>query len=283
MLDRISKDLPFVDHNIEAPLPEAANESLDLESLQWFSPVEPVPAGGFLHKWGLQAWADLFIGRWALKQLAPLVPHTLVPIIKLCAPSRRDVTSAYEIILAQKEVARRSDSPREKWRMAYGNFVRELEWACTELKKYFNKAAYEDLVINATADYIRGALGAVVASMNRMMVMGHKNLKNNQSRLLKKIIHISTAFFFEKVVNLTGWLVGEVKITEVDMGAGIMVMEVVDCLMLRAPRLKSLPEESCLLGCKGGCEKVYEEGAVRMMLETRLPETTCEIRIEISE
>ena len=70
--------------------------------------------------------------------------------------------------------------------------------------------------------------------------------------------------------------------TEVDMGAGTMVMEVVDCLMLRAPRLKNLPEESCLLGCKGGCEKVFEAGAVQMMLETRLPETTCEIRIKIN-
>jgi len=94
---------------------------------------------------------------------------------------------------------------------------------------------------------------------------------------------MSTALFFEKILNITGWLVGKVKITEVDMGAGIIVMEVVDCLMLRAPRLKNLPEESCLLGCKGGCEKVFAEGSVRMMLEACLPETTCEIRVEISD
>jgi len=37
--------------------------------------------------------------------------------------------------------------------------------------------------------------------------------------------------------------------------------------------------DACLLGCKGACEKLFEDGPVRMTLDTRLPETTCEVRM----
>ena len=103
------------------------------------------------------------------------------------------------------------------------------------------------------------------------------------SDLLNRISGRMTVFMFEKVFNMTGWLAGDVKVHEVDLREGMMVMEYTDCHMLRAPRLKKLPEESCLLACKGACEKLFEQGPLRMTLDTRLPETNCEVRMTVVE
>ncbi len=258
----------------------------DVESLKKFSPTEPPPKGGFFRNWGLQAIVDLILGGLALKRLYPLVPLTLVPIIKLCSDNREEVEAAYNIIRKQNEVVRFFDSPREKYRKIYGNFVREMEWACSELRRYFNKAAYEDLVINATADYLNLVLGSVISLMIKSMLFGKKLFEGKQSRLadlINKVMSRMTAISFEHVINITSWLAGDVEIKEYDFRECSMVMEFKDCLMLRAPRLKNLPEECCLLGCKGGCEKVFEKLPLGMTLDPRLPETTCEIRMFLAD
>jgi hypothetical protein len=225
---------------------------------------------------------DLILGSLAVKRLSPLVPHTLVPIIKLCSGNREQVDAAYNILLGYHEPIHLLDSPAEKWRKRYGNFVREIEWACSELRKYFNKRAYEDLVINATADYIKEALGPIIDSMKTSMVSQSEALRSKSPRMsdfLNRMSGRMTKIMFEKVFNMTGWLAGDVKVHEVDLREGIMVMEYPDCQMLRAPRMKNLPEESCLLGCKGACEKLFADGPTRMTLDTRLPETSCEVRM----
>lgn len=263
-----------------------AETTLDRDALRQFAPTEPVPSKGFWASWGFQALMDLLLGKLALSKLSPLVPHTMVPIIKLCSGNREEVEAAYRIVVGYREPVRFLDSPGEKWRKHYGNFVRELEWACSELRKYFNKRAYEDLVINATADYIKEALGPIIDSMKTSMVSQSEALRSKPPRmsdLLNKLSGKMTVIMFEKVFNMTGWLAGDVKVHEVDLREGTMVMEYTDCQMLRAPRMKNLPEESCLLGCKGACEKIYEDGPVRMTLDTRLPETTCEVRMFMVE
>lgn len=260
--------------------------SPDREALRQFAPTEPVPSKGFWGSWGFQALVDLVLGKLALSKLSPLVPHTLVPIIKLCSGNREEVEAAYRIVLGYREPVRFLDSPGEKWRKHYGNFVREIEWACSELRKHFNKRAYEDLVINATADYLKEALGPIIDSMKTSMVSQSEFIRSKSPRmsdLLNKLSGKMTVIMFEKVFNMTGWLAGDVEVREVNLREGMMVMEYTDCQMLRAPRMKNLPEESCLLGCKGACEKLFEEGPLRMTLDTRLPETTCEVRMFLVE
>ncbi len=253
----------------------------DRETLKQFAPTEPVPPASFWLTWGWPAILDLILGRMALKRLAPLVPHTLVPIIKLCSDNREKVDAAYKIILGYREPIKFFDSPREKWRKAYGNYVREIEWACSELRKYFNKRAYEDLVINATADYIKAVLGPIIDQMKASTLKQRESF-SKKSNLINKIGGKMTVLFF-KVFNITGWLAGKTIVTEVNLREGLTVMEYPDCQMLRAPRMKNLPEESCLLSCKGGCEKLFEEGLVKMTLDARLPETFCEVRMFIAD
>ena len=251
----------------------------DRSTLEQFAPTEPIQKASFWLTWGWPAILDLILGRMALKRLSPLVPHTFVPIIKLCSGNREEVDAAYKIILGYREPIRFFDSPREKWRKAYGNYVREIEWACSELRKYFNKQAYEDLVINATADYIREVLGPIIEQM-KISQLKQREYFSKKSDLTNKIGAKMTALFF-KVFNITGWLAGKTILTEVNLREGLMVMDYPDCQMLRAPRMKNLPEESCLLSCKGGCEKLFEEGIVKMTLDAQLPETTCVVRMFI--
>jgi len=258
----------------------------DKETLLKFAPTEPVPSKGFWGSWGFQAMVDLILGRLALGKLSLLVPHTLVPIIKLCSGNREEVEAAYRTVIGYREAVRFFDSPAEKWRKLYGNFVREIEWACSELRKYFNKRAYEDLVINATADYLKEALGPIIDAMKKSMISQTEFLRSKpagMSDFLNKVGGKMTVLFFEKIINITGWLAGNVEVREVNLRDGMIVMEYTDCQMLRAPRLKNLPEESCLLGCKGACERLFEDGPVRMTLDTRLPETTCEVRMFLAD
>ncbi len=271
--------------NMEASAQKDTGSIADREILQQFAPTAPVSPEGFLRSWGWQPFLDLILGKLALKRISPLVPHTLIPIIKICSDNRNEVDAAYKIILGHREPIHFFDSPREKWRKLYGNFVRELEWACMELRKYFNKRAYEDLVINTTADYLYEALGPIIEALKDNMIRQSEFFGKKQtglSDLMNKMGGKMTAMFF-KVANITGWLAGDCEILEVDLREGLMVMEYKDCLMLRSPRLKNLPEESCLLGCKGSCEKLFKDGPVRMTLDARLPETTCEVRMFIAD
>jgi hypothetical protein len=268
--------------NLNVAVHGETEATLDTDALQQFAPTEPVPTKGLWGSWGFQAWVDLTLGKLALSRLSPLVPHTLVPIIKLCSGNREEVEAAYRTILGYREPIRFLESPGEKWRRLYGNFVREIEWACSELRKYFNKRAYEDLVINATADCLKGALGPIIDSMKTSMVSQSEALRSKSPRISDLLNNFSgkmTVIMFEKVFNMTGWLAGDVKVRDVNLREGMMLMEYTDCQMLRAPRMKNLPEESCLLACKGACEKIFEDGPVRMTLDTRLPETTCEVRM----
>ncbi len=281
MLSSVAREGQTAEDTMKVSTLERKSSISDPEILKKFAPTEPIPELGFFASWGHQAFVDLILGKLAMRRLAPLVRHTLVPIIKLCSDNRQEVEDAYRIILGYNERISFFESPAEKWRKIYGNFVRELEWACSELRKYFNKRAYEDLIINATADYIKEALGPIVEAMKENTIRQSEMIGQKQtpmSNLMNKIGSTMTVLFF-KTVNITGWLAGNVDIREVNLREGLTVMEYSDCKMLRAPRMKDLPEESCLLGCKGSCEKLFEEGPVRMTLDTRLPETTCEVRM----
>jgi len=81
-----------------------------------------------------------------VKKAMPVISHTFVPILRLSG-DREQVDRDYAEIKSRREVIRWHDSPREKWRKRYGNFVREIEWALLELRQYYSQAQYEEIVI----------------------------------------------------------------------------------------------------------------------------------------
>ncbi len=272
------------DASASGPQGNASGQSpiASVDGLNRYRPVEPKPEKRLLRDWGLQAWWDYLIGKHYFKKIALCVPHTFIPILKLCADDRQKIDGQYGQIKALHEPVRWGDSPRERWRKFYGSMIREVEWACQEIKPHFNKSAYEELVINVTNDYIQEVLPGAIAFMDRLMCFGKdygRFLGKAPNRLMGHLVR----FMFENVLNITGFLVGPIVVKEYNFREGYVVMEVTDCLWLRSPRMKELPEEGCLLVCKGACEKAFAHFRSTMLMEPGLPDTTCELRYYVDD
>jgi len=84
------------------------------------------------------------------------------------------------------------------------------------------------MLMGRTRESVRKKSGKIVAYINRIL-----------PRFLD--------FIFKHVWNPVFWMVGDVEFQEYNLRSGEMVLNVKDCLMLRAPRMKQLPEEICLL------------------------------------
>ena len=105
-------------------------------------PERTAPASarrGLLYHWGPQAWIDMVMSKRMLVDRAGLlVPYTFLPILRLSADAAQ-IDRDWSEIKSRREAIRRFDSPRERWRKRYGNFVREAEWALLELRKHFSQ------------------------------------------------------------------------------------------------------------------------------------------------
>jgi hypothetical protein len=110
----------------------------------------PGKSGGFLYHYGPQAWIDMVMSHaMILRRAWPVISCTFLPILRLRTAAERIDRGCAEI-RSRRETVRIFDSPRERWRIKYGNFVREAEWALLELRKHFTPARYEDLVIGTS-------------------------------------------------------------------------------------------------------------------------------------
>ncbi len=223
-----------------------------LENYEKYFPVEMLPQNGLYHDWGHQAMINYLIGNAAIKRLYPLVPKTLLPLLIQYSDSKEDVEPAFEKIKELREEPNLFDSPHEKYRKIYGNYVREIEWACTELRKYLPQQDYEKLIIDSTMLHINEVLGKYIDKMKEMMVQGStKEQLNNTpkkrdqfiNRLMTRVVNVNFKYLF----NPAGWLIGDVEIEEFNFRTTELLMKVQDCLMLRAPRMRQLPEQACLL------------------------------------
>ena len=248
--------------------------------------MAPVAGGGWYYNWGPQAWIDMWMSNSMLvKKAMPIISHTFVPILRLSG-DKEQVDRDYEAIKARREEVKRFDSPREKWRKRYGNFVREAEWALLELRKYYSQKQYEEIVIGTSV-----ALSyETSADFLKMMNSASEKNKNKKTRKPKdggpqKPSRWST-FLFE-TFNPAHWLTGPATITEFDPGKGLTIMEIPDCAWHRCgrqedlPNPNALPEEGCLNICKGPFEVLFngDNGGLKMEFEPHLPETSCTVRM----
>jgi hypothetical protein len=245
---------------------------------------------GLYASWGPQAWIDMWMSNTMLvKKAMPIISHTFLPILRLSCNDTEKLEAEYEAIKSQREAIHWSDSPREKWRKRYGNFVREIEWALLELRKYFSRGQFEDIVIGTSVKLSRETSSDFLEMMNRMSEKHQtSNSPVHQGRpsLEPKKPGRWTTFMF-KTFNPAHWLTGPATITEYDPGNGVTVMEIPDCAWHTCarqetlPNPNALPEEGCLHICKGPFEVLFngDGGALRMEFEPHLPETSCTVRM----
>jgi hypothetical protein len=228
------------------------NQNPHLDNTELFRPVEPKPGHSLYYKWGHKAILTYLVGKAAIKRCHPIVAHTFLPVLKLCSDNRKDVEDAFQEIQKLNERTRFFDSPYEKYRKVYGNYVREVEWCCVQLRRYFTKRAYEDFIIDATFSYNNHVMGKYTDLMNNLMLMGRtrEGIRKKSGKIaafINRILPRFLDFVFKHVFNPIFWLVGDVDFQEYNLRTGEMVLYVKDCLMLRSSRMKQLPEEICLL------------------------------------
>jgi len=247
--------------------------------------VPTVKKSGFYYNWGPQAWIDMWMSNAMLvKKAMLLISHTFVPILRLSG-DQEQVDRDYAAIKSRRELIKWSDSPREKWRKRYGNFVREVEWALLELRKYYSQKQYEEIVIGTAVAVSHETSGDFLKMMNSMSEK-NKNKKPRASRDGSKKPGRWATFMFE-TFNPAHWLTGPATITEYDPANGLTVMEIPDCgwhTCARAdslPNPNALPEEGCLNICKGPFEALFngEGGGLKMEFDPHLPETSCTVRM----
>lgn len=263
------------------------------------APVPPVGCteGGWSYRWGLQAVIDMYMSkRMIAGKGGSLVQRTFMPMIRLAADDPTDVDRAYAEIRSRRETIRLLDSPRERWRKRYGNFVREVEWALLELRKQFTQAQYEEVVIETAAALARLDSQREIDFLNGRVRKAQVERENGPGRrpaepappatptaptgLKARLLKIFDPGRF------AAFLVGESEITEIDPATGSAVMEVPNCAWHTCPapdslpRPGALPEQGCLLICKGLFERIFDgrEG-IKMQFDPHLPETSCTIRI----
>jgi len=216
-----------------------------------------------------------------VKKAHPIVSHTFMPILRLSCNDREALELHYQAVRARREPIRLFESPREKWRKRYGNFVREVEWALLELRKYYSQEQYEDTVIGTSVALSHETSTDFLKMMNSMP---HKNKGKKPRQQKSTEPGWFTRLMFE-VFNPAGWLTGPAKITEFDPAKGRTVMKIPECGWHvcakpdSLPNPKALPEEGCLNICKGPFEALFkgEGGGLKMHFEPHLPETSCTV------
>jgi hypothetical protein len=246
--------------------------------------VQGVKRGGFYYNWGPQAWIDMWMSNSMLvKKAMPMINHTFVPILRLSCNDREKLEQDYKDIKSRREETRLLESPREKWRKRYGNFVRETEWALLELRQYFNQSQYEDIVIGTSVALSHDTSADFLNMMNSMSDKnkGKKTKKNKKGSTEPG--WFSTLMF--ETFNPAHWLTGPAKITEYDPENGRTVMHIPECgwhvcgSQDALPNPNALPEEGCLNICKGPFEALFNgaNGGLKMQFEPHLPETSCTV------
>jgi hypothetical protein len=235
---------------------------------------------GWWYHWGPQAWIDMWMSKkMLLNKAMPIVTHTLLPILRLSG-DREQVDRDYQAIKTRRETVRWSDSPREKWRKRYGNFVREVEWALLELRKHYSQKQYEEIVIGTCVSTAEETTADFIEMMNSM---SEKNKNKTGSRAEPNRFE---KFIFD-TFNPAGFLTGPAEMRDINMSEGSMTMYIPDCAWHTCaaqdslPNPDQLPAEGCQLICKGPFEALFngEKSDLRMEFEPHLPETSCTVRM----
>ncbi len=247
-------------------------------------PIAPEKRGGFIYNWGPQAWIDMVMSYSMLvKKAGPLIPYTFLPILRMATDPER-IDREWKEIKLRREKVHLFDSPRERWRKNYGNFVRDVEWALLELRQQFSQEQYEQIVVGTSVALAHENSSGFLEMMDGMADTKPPK-KEAPSDGPRKPGGIQKLMF--DMFNPAGFLTGPAEITEFDPANGTSTMYVPECAwhicgaQESLPNPDALPEQGCLLICKGAFEELFngEGGGLAMDFEPHLPDTACTVRM----
>ncbi len=270
----------------ESPETGEASAAADApRSLRMISrPIAPEKRGGFIYNWGPQAWIDMVMSYSMLvKKGTPLITYTFLPILRMTTDAAR-IDREWAEMKLRREKVRLFDSPRERWRKNYGNFVRDIEWALLELRQHFSQEQYEQIVVGTSVALAKENSASFLEMMNGMSDTKPPK-QAAASEEPAKPAGLQKLLF--DMFNPAGFLTGPAEITEFDPARGTSTMYVPDCAWHicaaseSLPNPEALPEQGCLLICKGAFEELFkgEGGGLAMDFEPHLPATSCTVRM----
>jgi len=249
--------------------------------------------GTGLTKWNLQAWMDFITVKIMMGRISDVIPKTYVPILRLVSEDAGKVDDEYRRLVAVREPIRLFDSPRDKWRILYGSYIRELEWVYGELREHFPKQEYQELVVDIMARAIKDCLAAVLPTVEKSTRTAAEANRDphapgqKPSAMARWIGHR-----FENAMK--GWLgrwvmnhmspvnaiVGPVEMKMLPGGG--LEMYIPRCWMHTAPGDGQTQDQACLWACKGACEAVFGPQSVApMVFEPHLPDFSCTLSVKI--
>jgi hypothetical protein len=249
--------------------------------------------GTGLTKWNPQAWVDYFMIKVMMNRVGDVIPKTYVPILRLVSEDSGKVDDGYRRVVAVREPIRAFDSPRDRWRKMYGSYIRELEWVYGELQGIFPKHEYEELVVDIMARTIRDALGAMLPSVEKSTRTADRAAHDPHAPGRQpSIVARWAARTFERVMNgaIGRWMMTHMNPVNAIVGpvemkllpGGRLQMYIPRCWMHTAPGDGKTQDQTCLLGCKGACERVFGPQSVAPMLfEPELPDFACTLTVKM--
>jgi len=232
-------------------------------------------------QWNPQALFDWLVCAFVMGRLEDVIPKTYVPILRLASGDAVAVDAAYAAVRSQREPVLRFDSPRERWRKRYGAFVRELEWVYGALRLHFPPREYEELV----ADLMYRALRDHVWSFFPRHAVADAEptaaaeISPARVAKLRRVVEGRLMQWWMRHLNPMGFMVGPVELSVAANGA--ISMFVPRCWWHTAVGNDRTQDQSCLLACKRGSERLFASAfGVRADFDPHLPDYSCTIRIE---
>ncbi len=219
---------------------------------------------------GLRAWWGAFVMWSEMKHLGGIVDETYLPILRLMYDDPDVVEREWENVKAQRNEIRPWDTPHIRWKKTYGNFVRELDWAYSELRPRMAHADFEDLVVFTMCSRMDSWVGWMKPLLRRSDQPGSASTGSARSD------EISAKISAWSLASMSP-IVGEMELTGFD--DGVAVFHIPDCAMHTVVSETEPQTDACLYGCKAACEAFMgPEVPVSIHFEPNLPAFDCEMR-----
>lgn len=212
---------------------------------------------------GLTALRDDWIMRSMLTKVGDIPETVLLPMLRVVADDRAAVDAAWAAVIAGRAKGRLFEPPRAAWQRRYGQFVRELEWASSELVGVLPREQVTELVSEAVATRLRKWLRYLLPMFNAV-------------KLVPPGLHPAV---MDTGVSVATFLVGPITRTGVEAD-GTLVYEIPECAMHTSVGTHAPQENSCLMACKAACEKVFDaDSAMPLEFDPHLPGLSCTLRV----
>ncbi|UGT44073.1 hypothetical protein LTV02_12090 [Nocardia yamanashiensis] len=211
----------------------------------------------------LTAVRDDLIMRSMLTKVGDVPEGVLLPVLRVVADDRAAVDAAWTAVAAGRTGNRLLEGPRWSWKRRYGQFVRELEWTSTELTKVLPAEEVTDLVADAVSLRLRRWL--------RYLLPAFGSVRLVPRRLYPAVMDagVSVATFLVGPIHRVG--------EEAD---GTLVYEIPECAMHTSVSSPQAQVNSCLMGCKAACERVFDaHSAMPLEFDPHLPGLSCTLRV----